>query len=53
MLDIHKWDTVLITGREIFRVKAFHSDGTFIGAWMDTGCNTLLVESVTILKDTP
>lgn len=53
MLDIHKWDTVLITGREIYKVKAFHTDASFIGAWMDTGCNTLLVESVTILRDTP
>ncbi len=51
MLDIHKWDTVLITGREIYNVKAYLGDASFIGAWIDTGCNTLLVESVTILRD--
>lgn len=53
MLDIHKWDTVLITGREIYKVKAFQTNDDFIGSWMDTGCNTLLVESVTILRNTP
>jgi hypothetical protein len=52
MLDIDKWDTVKITGREILNIKAFQSDETFLGTWMDTGCNTLLVESVTIIKGT-
>ena len=51
MLDIRKWDTVQITGREILNVKAYRIDGEYLGAWMDTGCNTLLVESVTILTD--
>ena len=52
LLEIQKWDTVKITGREILTVKAFQSDETFLGTWLDTGCNTLLVESVTIIKGT-
>ncbi len=52
MLEISKWDTVQITGREILVVKAYQSDNNFLGSWQDTGCNTLLVESVTILEDT-
>jgi hypothetical protein len=50
MLEIQKWDTVKITGREIYSVKAYQSDGTFLGTWQDMGCNTLLVESVSLLK---
>jgi len=52
LLEIRKWDTVKITGREIFTIKAFQSDETFLGTWTDLGCNTLLVESVTIVKGT-
>lgn len=52
MLEISKWDKVQITGREILTVKAYQSDNNFLGSWQDTGCNTLLVESVTILEDT-
>jgi hypothetical protein len=52
LLEIDKWDTVKITGREILTVKAYRGDETFLGTWLDTGCNTLLVESVTILEDT-
>jgi hypothetical protein len=50
MLKIQKWDTVKITGREIYTVKAYGTDSTFLGTWQDAGCNTLLVESVSILK---
>jgi hypothetical protein len=50
MLEIQKWDTVKITGREIYSVKAYQPDGTFLGTWQDMGCNTLLVESVSVLK---
>jgi len=53
MLEIQKWDTVKITGREIFSVKAYQPDGTILGTWQDMGCNTLLVESVSVLKDDP
>jgi hypothetical protein len=49
LLEIQKWETVIITGREIFTVKAYQPDGTFIGTWQDAGCNTLLVESVTFI----
>lgn len=52
LLEIHKWDTVKITGREIFTIKSYKNDETFLGTWLDTGCNTLLVESVTIIKGT-
>jgi len=52
LLEIQKWDTVKITGREIYTIKAFQSDESFLGNWTDFGCNTLLVESVTIVKGT-
>ena len=50
LLSLQPWDIVKITGREIYNVKAYELDDTFLGTWVDTGCNTLLVESVTILK---
>ncbi len=50
LLKIQPWDIVKITGREIYTVKAFQTDENFLGTWLDTGCNTLLVESVSILK---
>lgn len=50
LLKIENWDIVKITGREIYTVKAYQSDGNFLGTWQDAGCNTLLVESVSILK---
>lgn len=50
LLKIQPWDIVKITGREIYTVKAFQTDEIFLGTWLDTGCNTLLIESVTILK---
>jgi hypothetical protein len=50
MLNIQNWDTVKITGREIYTLKSYEPDGTFIGTWSDTGCNTLLVDSVSVLK---
>ena len=50
LLSIQPWDIVKITGREIYDVKAYEMDDTFLGTWIDTGCNSLLVKSVTILK---
>lgn len=50
LLSIQSWDIVKITGREIKNIKAYEMDDTFLGTWLDTGCNSLLVESVTILK---
>jgi len=51
LLKIQNWDTVKITGREIYTVKAYQSDETFLGNWQDAGCNTLLIESVSIIKN--
>ena len=50
LLKIQPWDIVKITGREIYTVKAYQSDDNFLGTWIDTGCNTLLVDSVSILR---
>jgi len=50
MLKIQSWDIVKITGREIYTLKAYTAEDSFLGTWLDTGCNTLLVESVSILK---
>ena len=50
MLNIQNWDIVKLTGREVYTLKAYQPDGTFIGTWSDTGCNTLLVDSVSLLK---
>ena len=51
LLKIQNWDTVKITGREIYTIKAYQSDETFLGTWTDSGCNTLLIEFVSILQD--
>jgi len=51
LLKIQNWDTVKITGREIYTVKAYQSDDAFLGTWKDAGCNTLLVESVSIVQN--
>jgi hypothetical protein len=53
MLTIENWDIVKITGREIHTIKSYTPDGTFLGTWQDTGCNTLLVEFVSVLKAPP
>jgi hypothetical protein len=50
LLKIENGDIVKITGREIYTIKAYQADGNFLGTWQDAGCNTLLVESVSILK---
>ena len=50
MLNIQNWDIVKLTGREVYTLKAYQPDGTFIGTWSDTGCNTLLVDTVSVLK---
>lgn len=48
LLDIQKWDEVQITGWEIYAIYAFDEGGDEKGYWRDTGCNTLLVDSVSI-----
>lgn len=50
MLEIQKWDTVKMTGREIYNLKAYQADGTLLGSWQDMGCNTMLIESISLLK---
>ena len=52
LLLITNRDIVKLTGREIYTVKAYEMDETFLGTWMDIGCNTLLVETVSVLKAT-
>ncbi len=52
LLKIQTWDTVKITGREIYNVKAYQFDEAFLGKWQDAGCNTLLIETVSIIKNT-
>ena len=51
LLTIDNWDVVNISGREIYTIKTFQLDDTFLGTWIDTGCNTLLIDSVTVLKN--
>lgn len=46
LLELREGDEVVITGVEILQIKAYRRDGTYLGEWHDTGCNTLLVESV-------
>ncbi|MEJ5201790.1 MAG: hypothetical protein WHV66_06105 [Anaerolineales bacterium] len=41
--------TVRIQGKEILSIEHFDANGTWLGSWYDTGCNTLLVVSVEIL----
>ena len=51
LLQIRPQDEVIITGREILTIKTYDQDGNYLGEWHDTGCNTLLVNSVTILEE--
>jgi len=48
LLQIQVQDEVIITGREILTIKAYDQDGNYLGEWHDTGCNTILVNSVTV-----
>jgi hypothetical protein len=51
LLQIQAQDEVIITGREILIIEAFDQEGNYEGEWHDTGCNTLLVNSVTVLQE--
>lgn len=51
LLEVRVWGEVVVTGREIRVIEAYYEDGEYVGDWRDTGCNTLLVESVTVVKD--
>ncbi len=51
LLQVQAQDEVIIAGREILIIKAYNQDGKYLGEWHDTGCNTLLVNSVTVLQE--
>lgn len=51
LLQIQVQDEVIITGREILIIEAYDQAGNYLGEWHDTGCNTLLVNAVTILQE--
>jgi hypothetical protein len=51
LLEIRSWDQVVIEGREILKIRVYDRDGELRGEWHDTGCNTLLVESVRIVDE--
>ncbi len=50
LLEIRSDDEVTIGGREILTIQAYGRDGTYLAEWHDTGCNSLLVKSVSILR---
>ena len=50
LLEIRSDQEVVIRGQEILVIEAFDREGKLRGNWRDTGCNTLLVTSVTIVK---
>lgn len=47
--QILKWDTVTITGQEIFKIDKYDEKGKYLGYFEDTGCNSILVTSVSII----
>lgn len=49
LLSVQNGQTVSITGLEILRIDALDAQGIPFLWWQDSGCNTLLVTSVTIL----
>lgn len=48
LLKVKEWNSVSIRGREIFKIDLYDSRGNYEGFFMDMGCNTILVTSVTI-----
>ncbi len=48
LLQVRPWDEVVITGREILSIDRLDENGKYLGEWRDAGCNTLLVQSVTV-----
>ena len=50
LLEIRSDQMVTITGTEVLKIEAFDQKGKPIGGWQDTGCNSLVVTSVTIQK---
>ena len=50
LLNIRSGDQVIISGIEIGRINAQGANGTPVWWWQDSGCNSLLITSVKILK---
>jgi hypothetical protein len=50
LLAIRAGDWVTITGRELLTIKARRPDGTLLGEWRDSGCNTLIVDHVEVAE---
>jgi hypothetical protein len=48
LLQVQRGKRVEIKGREILRIDAFDPKGKLLGWWQDSGCNSLVVKSVTI-----
>lgn len=51
LMAVRKWDEVVITGREIKMIEAYRRDDQFLLDWRDSGCNTILVESISIIEE--
>jgi hypothetical protein len=51
LMAVRKWDEVVIAGREIKAIEAYRRDDGFLLDWRDSGCNTTLVESVSIVGE--
>jgi hypothetical protein len=49
LLQVREWNSVEISGREILRIERYAPDGRFLSYWQDAGCNSILVDSVTLL----
>lgn len=48
LLKVQQWNQVSISGREILRIERYSPQGEYLGAWQDRGCNSILVQSITI-----
>jgi hypothetical protein len=48
LLQIQAGSYATISGREILKIESYDSTKQFLGAWQDTGCNSILVTSVEI-----
>jgi hypothetical protein len=46
--QIKEWQQVTISGREILKIDLFDSAGKSLGFFMDLGCNSILVTSVSV-----
>ncbi len=49
LLELREWNLVTIHGREILRIERFDPDGEFLGYWQDAGCNSILVDAVSVV----